>query len=194
MKTSFGPQRLMFPMPTCLVVTGDSHKANIVTIAWVSLLTSSPPMLGISVGSKGYSGNEILQNKHFTVNIASVDVMNEADFCGITSGKDTNKFAQTGFTPMPSTHIPSPIIKECPVNIECKLVKHQIFGTTNHFAGEILEVHIDTGKLRDSANMRSLDIEAINPLIYIGGAREYRTIGKKAGDAYQVGKSLKSGR
>lgn len=192
MKATFGPQRLMLPMPTCLIVTGNSDKANIVTIAWVSLLTSSPPMLGISVGSKGYSGNEIIQNKHFTVNIASVDMMNEADFCGITSGKDTDKFAKTGFTPLPSNHIPSPIIKECPINIECKLIKHQIFGTTNHFAGEILEVHIDASKLRDTANMRSLDIEAINPLIYIGGAREYRTIGKKAGDAYQVGKSLKS--
>ncbi len=178
-------------MPTSLVVTGTMEKANIVTIAWVTLLTSSPPTLGISVGTKGFSGDEILKNKHFTVNIASVDKMVEADFCGITSGKDVDKFSKTGFTRMESKHVPSPIIKECPLNLECKLIKSSIVGTTNHFIGEILEVHMDTDKLRDANKYGSFDIEAMNPLIYIGGAREYRKIGEKIGDAYQIGKSLK---
>ncbi len=191
MKTSFGPQKVLFPMPTSLVVTGTMDKANIVTIAWVTLLTSSPPTLGISVGTKGFSGNEILKNKHFTVNIANADNMVEADFCGITSGKDVDKFSKTGFTKMESNHVPSPIIKECPLNLECKLIKSSIVGTTNHFIGEILEVHMDTDKLRDANKYGSFDIEAMNPLIYIGGAREYRKIGEKIGDAYQIGKSLK---
>ena len=191
MKTTFGPQKVLFPMPTSLIVTGTMEKANIVTIAWVTLLTSSPPTLGISVGTKGFSGNEILKNKHFTVNIANADNMVEADFCGITSGRDIDKFDKTGFTKMESKHIPSPIIKECPLNLECKLIKSSIVGTTNHFIGEILEVHMDTDKLRDANKYGSFDIEAMNPLIYIGGAREYRKIGEKIGDAYQIGKSLK---
>ncbi len=191
MKTTFGPQKILFPMPTSLVVTGTMEKANIVTIAWVTLLTSAPPTLGVSVGTSGYSGNEILKNKHFTVNIASVDIMIEADFCGITSGKDIDKFEKTGFTKMQSKHIPSPIIKECPLNFECKLVKSSLVGTTNHFVGEILEVHMDTNKLQDVNKPGSFDVEAMNPLIYVGGAREYRKIGEKIGDAYQIGKSLK---
>lgn len=191
MKTTFGPQKILFPMPTSLVVTGTLEKANIVTIAWVSLLTSSPPTLGISVGTKGFSGKEILKNENFSVNIAGVDIMVEADFCGITSGREVDKFSKTGLTPMPSKHIPSPIIKECPLNFECKLVRSSIVGTTNHFVGEILEVHMDTDKLQDAGDPRSLVTEAFNPLIYIGGAREYRKIGEKVGDAYQVGKSLK---
>jgi flavin reductase (DIM6/NTAB) family NADH-FMN oxidoreductase RutF len=190
MKTSFGPQRLLFPMPTTLIVTGTIEKANIVTIAWVSLLTSSPPTLGISVGSKGFSGNEILNNGNFSVNIASVEIMTEADFCGITSGRTVDKFGRSGLTAMPSRYIDSPIIKECPVNLECKLVQSSMIGATNHFVGEILQVHIDTNKLKDTTDPRSFDIEAINPLIYIGGAREYRSIGKKVGDAYQVGKRM----
>jgi flavin reductase (DIM6/NTAB) family NADH-FMN oxidoreductase RutF len=190
MKTSFGPQRLLFPMPTTLIVTGTIEKANIVTIAWVSLLTSSPPTLGISVGSKGFSGNEILNNGNFSVNIASVEIMTEADFCGITSGRTVDKFGRSGLTAMPSRYIDSPIIKECPVNLECKLVQSSMIGATNHFVGEILQVHIDTNKLKDTTDPRSFDIEAINPLIYIGGAREYRSIGKKVGDAYQVGKRI----
>ena len=190
MKTSFGPQKLMFPSPTGLVVTGTMEKANIVTIAWISLLTSSPPTIGISVGTRGFSGNEIRKNGEFTVNIASVDIMVEADFCGITSGRDRDKFRESGLTKMESKIVKSPIIKECPLNLECILVDSGTFGSTNHFAGKIVETHIDTDKLKDNGDYTSFDIAAINPLIYIGGAREYRKIGEKAGDAYTVGKKL----
>ena len=191
MKTTFGPRKLMFPCPTGLVVTGTMEKANIVTIAWVSLLTSQPPMLGISVGQKGYSGNEIKRNGDFTVNIASASIMTEADFCGITSGRDTDKFSKTGLTRIPSKIVKSPIIKECPLNLECILIKSDIVGVTNHFIGKIVETHIDTDKLEDPGNYTSFDIDAIDPLIYIGGAREYRRLGEKIGDAYSIGKKLK---
>lgn len=191
MKTTFGPQKIMFPCPTTLVVTGKMEDANIVTIAWVSLLTSLPPTLGISVGQKGFSGEAIRKNKNFTVNIATVDIMKEADYCGITSGKEIDKFAATGLTKMPSKHIESPIIKECPLNLECKLIDWQIVGRTNHFIGEILETHIDTDKLNDISHYGSIDIEAFNPLIYIGGVREYRMVGDKVGDPYKIGNELK---
>ena len=190
MKQTFGPKKIMFPCPTALVVTGTFDEANIVTIAWVSLLTSLPPTLGISVGTKGYSGTEIRKNKEFTVNIATVDIMEEADFCGITSGKDTDKFKETGLTRMPSEIVKPPIIKECPLNLECILVESNIVGMTNHFIGKIVQTHIDTDKLDNKNDYSSFDIEAMNPLIYIGGAREYRQIGKKVGDAYQIGKKL----
>lgn len=191
MKTTFGPQKIMFPCPTTLVVTGTMDNANIVTIAWVSLLTSLPPTLGISVGQKGFSGDAIKKNKNFTVNIATVDIMTEADFCGITSGKETDKFAATGLTKMPSKNIESPIIRECPLNLECKLIDWQIVGRTIHFIGEILETHIDTDKLKDLNQYGSIDIEAFNPLIYIGGVREYRKVGEKVGDPYKIGNELK---
>ena len=191
MKTTLGPKKIMFPCPTALVVTGTMDKANIVTIAWVSLLTSQPPTLGISVGQKGYSGREIKKNGEFTVNIASVDIMTEADFCGISSGRDTDKFRVTGLTKMASKVVKSPIIKECPLNLECELIEANIVGQTNHFIGRIVETHIDTDKLSDAGDYTSFDIEAIDPLIYIGGAREYRSLGDRVGDAYSVGKKLR---
>jgi flavin reductase (DIM6/NTAB) family NADH-FMN oxidoreductase RutF len=191
MKTNFGPQKIMFPCPVALVVTGTMENANIATIAWVSLLTSLPPSIGISVGQKGFSGEAIKKNKHFTVNIATVDIMEEADFCGITSGNDIDKFAQSGLTKMPAKVVASPIIKECPLNIECRLTEFGIVGRTNHFVGEIVETHIDTDKLKDPEHYGSVDIDAFNPLIYIGGARQYRRIGEKVGDAYSIGNSLK---
>ena len=190
MKTTFGPQRILFPSPVALVVTGDMDNANIATIAWVSLLTSVPPSLGISVGTKGVSGEAIKKNKEFTVNIATVDIMTEADYCGISSGKDIDKFAETGLTKMPSKVIKAPIIRECPLNLECRLVSATMVGRTNHFVGEIMETHIDTDKLKDPEKYGSVDISMFNPLIYIGGAREYRRIGEKVGDAYSIGNKI----
>ncbi len=190
MKTKLGPQRILFPLPTVLVVTGTTENANIATIAWISILSGKPPTLGISVGTKGLTGEQILRNKEFTVNIATADIMKESDFCGITSGRDTNKFEKTGFVKMPSSVIQAPIIKQCPLNLECKLIDSKIVGTTNHFIGEIVETHIDTDKIKDIENWGSINVEDFNPLIYISGAKEYREIGNKIGDAYKIGKEL----
>lgn len=191
MKTKLGPQRILFPLPTVLVVTGNMDNANIATIAWISLLSGKPPTLGISVGTKGFTGEQIIKNKEFSVNIATVDIIKEADMCGITSGKDIDKFEKTGLVKMPASEIQAPIIKQCPLNLECKLIESKIVGTTNHFIGEIVETHIDTDKIKDIENWGSIDIEAFNPLIYISGAKEYRQMGKKVGDAYKIGNELK---
>jgi flavin reductase (DIM6/NTAB) family NADH-FMN oxidoreductase RutF len=190
MKTRLGPQRILFPLPTVLIVTGTIKNANIATIAWISLLSGKPPTLGISVGTRGLTGEQIQRNKDFSVNIATVNIMKETDFCGITSGRDTDKFEKTGFIKIPSSIIRSPIIQECPLNLECKLIESKIIGTTNHFVGEIVETHIDSDKIKDIENWGSIDIEAFNPLIYMSGAKEYREIGQKIGDAYQIGKEL----
>lgn len=191
MKTKLGSQRIMFPLPTVLVVTGTMEKANIVTIAWITMLTGKPATLGIAVGSKGHSGELIKNNGDFSVNLVSAEIMKEADFCGITSGKDTDKFAQSGLTKLASEQIKSPIIQECPINIECRLTQADMTGATNLFKGEILQTHIDEDKIVDPEKAGSLDILKVNPLIYYSGAREYWTLGEKAGKAYEVGKGLK---
>ncbi len=181
---------MLFPLPTVLVVTGNMKEANIITIAWITMHTGKPPTLGIAVGIRGYSGEQIKANKNFSVNIATVDIMKEADFCGITSGKEVDKFDVTGFTKLPSMHIESPIIKECPVNLECKLVESNMVGPSNHFIGEILETHIDTDHLGNPEDPSALNILKVNPLIYYSGVREYWNLGEKVGDAYTVGKEL----
>jgi len=190
MKTTFGPKRMLFPLPTALVVTGTMTEANIITIAWITMHTGKPPTLGLAVGTRGYSGEQIRENKNFTVNIATVDIMKEADFCGITSGREVDKFKVTGFTKLASIHIDSPIIKECPINLECRLVESNRIGPSNHFIGEILETHIDTDYLGDKHDPGTLDIRAVNPLIYYSGVREYWNLGEKVGDAYEIGKGL----
>lgn len=190
MKTKLGPQRILFPLPTVLVVSGTIENANIATIAWISLLTSKPPTLGISVGTKGFTSEQIIKNKDFSVNIATAEIMKETDFCGITSGREIDKFEKTGLVKIPSSIIKAPIIEQCPLNLECKLTEAKIIGTTNHFIGEIVETHIDKDKIKNINHWGSIDIDAINPLVYISGAKEYRTLGNKIGDAYKIGKEL----
>jgi flavin reductase (DIM6/NTAB) family NADH-FMN oxidoreductase RutF len=189
MKAKFGPKRIQFPLPTVLVVTGNMENANIVTIAWISMMTGNPPTLSISVGSKGLSHKMIKENKNFTVNIATADTMKEADFCGIYSGREIDKFSETGFTKLQSSEIDSPIIKECPINVECKLVETRMTGKTYNFIGEILETHIDNDKLTDTTDPASMDVLAVNPLIYYSGVREYWSLGEKLADAYKIGKT-----
>ena len=192
MKTQFGPQRLLFPMPTVLVVTGNMEQANIVTIAWISMLTGKPPTLGIAVGSKGYSGEQIKKNKNFSVNLAAGEIMRETDFCGLVSGRDTDKFSETGLTKIPSKRIQSPIIKECPVNVECILKETSMTGATFHFVGEIAETHVDEDKIRDVSTPGSIDIAAINPLIYFSGARQYWNLKEQTGNAYSIGREMEN--
>jgi len=190
MKTKLGAQRLLFPLPTVLIVTGNMEKANIMTLAWISILSGKPPTIGVSIGTRGISSFLIQENKDFSVNIVSAMNMIEADFCGITSGEDTDKFKETGLTKYPASKIKSPLIQECPINMECVLTDHKIIGTTNHFIAEIVETHIDSDKIQDHEKINSMNIEAINPLIYISGKQEYYSLGKKIGDAYKVGSKL----
>lgn len=191
MKKKVGPRRLIVPFPTVLVATGNMVEANIVTIAWISMLTGNPPTLGISIGSKGHSAQKIIDNGDFSVNLATVEIMREADFCGITTGKDTDKFKSTGLTKMEAALIHSPIIAECPINVECKVKEHNMFGRTFHIAGEILETHINDSAGMEGDDTETIDPSSLDPLIYFSGVRQYFRIGSESGKAYSVGRSIK---
>lgn len=188
MKKAIGPKAMILPLPAALIVTGNFDHANIVTIAWISPLTSSPQTVGFSMGTRKHSYNLLKDTGTFTVNIPSAEIMKEVDFCGINSGAEYDKFVQTGFTKVKSNHIDSPMIKECPINMECKLVNEIQVGNTPLFLGEVLETYVDGDKLTETGHF---DVSKINPLVYCTTVREYWTLGEKIGEAYQVGKQLK---
>jgi len=124
----------------------------------------------------------------FTVNIPSTDYFKETDYCGIVSGKNTDKFLDTGLTPLKSKKIMVPIIKECPYNLECKKVREVEFGEYAVIFGEIVETHIDSDKIDDMSN--EIDIEKVNPLVYCARIREYWELGKKIGNGFEAGKEI----
>lgn len=187
-KEQLGATDVFFPIPAALIVCGTIENANIITIAWIGIAGSNPPIISISVKKSRYSLKLIRELGEFTVNIPSADYFKETDYCGIVSGKNTDKFTDTGLTPLKSKKINVPIIKECPYNLECKKVKEVEFGDYRVIFGEIVENHIDSDKI-DKDN-KEINIKKVNPLVYCARIREYWDLGEKIGNGFKAGKEI----
>jgi flavin reductase (DIM6/NTAB) family NADH-FMN oxidoreductase RutF len=172
MKKELEPQTLLMPLPAVMVsCQAEGHKPNIITISWIGIVNSEPPMLSISIQPKRYSYDIVKKSKEFVVNITSEDNLKAADFCGNRSGRDYNKFKELGLTAAPAKVVMAPLIKECPINLECKVHQSLLLGTHEMFIAEIVAVHIDDDMIKDDGRV---DIDKIKPLVYCTGAREYR--------------------
>ena len=188
MKKSIGAKTIVYPTPVFIIGTYDEKgKANAMNAAWGGISCSNPPCVSISLREATYTHGNIMNKKAFTVNIPSQDYIKEADYFGIASGKNEDKFAATGLTPVKSEMVDAPIIEEFPLVLECKLVHTAELGLHTHFTGEIMDVKVDENLL-DNGNP---DIELIKPFLYDPSFRKYYSIGKSLGKAFSIGKDLK---
>jgi flavin reductase (DIM6/NTAB) family NADH-FMN oxidoreductase RutF len=186
MKQSIGAKTLAFPTPTWVVGTYDMNgKPNAMTVAWAGICCSTPPCISISLRKATYSYAGIVGNKAFTVNIPSEKYLKEADFFGIASGRDENKFELTCLTPIKSELVPAPYVGEFPVVIECKLLHTIEIGLHTLFVGEIMDIKAEESILDENRNP---DIEKIRPVVYGTGNRSYYSIGCNLGKAFSIGK------
>ena len=175
-KITLPPSEALYPVPVVLVSSGNKDKANIITIAWCGVVCSKPPMISISVRPSRYSHKLIKQSGSFVVNIPREDMLKETDHCGIVSGSVTDKFKACGLTAVPGSKIPSPMIEECPVNIECRLVKSLELGAHDMFIGEVVTVHVDDKILGKNGK---IDFKKARPFVYNQG--EYWSLKGKIG-------------
>jgi flavin reductase (DIM6/NTAB) family NADH-FMN oxidoreductase RutF len=142
------------------------------------------------MGLHGAPHLELIRRKgSFTVNIPSASLAAEVDFCGTTPGAKTDKFAATGLTLVPSSAIGTPLIKECRFNLECQLTEEVTAGNYMVVIGHIVEAHADEEVLRDPGG-DIVEMSALDPLVYIAGAREYWRLGEKVADAYSIGRKF----
>jgi flavin reductase (DIM6/NTAB) family NADH-FMN oxidoreductase RutF len=178
MKVTKSPRTALFPCPVVLVTCVDAEgKPNIITLAWAGVACSNPPILGIGIRPSRYSYRLIEQSGEFAVNIPTTEYVKETDFCGSSSGEIVDKFSETGLTPEPSERIKPPIIKECPVNIEC-FVKNRIqLGSHHLFLGEVVGVHIDEEILDEKGR---IDFDKVTPFVFNNG--EYWRLKGKIGE------------
>jgi flavin reductase (DIM6/NTAB) family NADH-FMN oxidoreductase RutF len=174
-KTELNPTTALMPVPTVLVTTCDKEQDNIITLAWVGTVCSTPPLIGISIRPSRYSHGLLEECKEFAVNIPSEDLLTKTDRAGILSGRDINKFTQIGLTPLKSSKIKPPLIKECPVNLECKLVQKISLGSHDLFIGEILTTHADDNVISDN----KIDVSRVRPIAYC--VHEYWSLKEKIG-------------
>ncbi len=177
MKIKKSPWTALFPCPVVLVTCVDSkEKPNIITLAWVGTVCSNPPMMGLGIRPHRHSYGLIERSGEFVVNIPTKDLVKETDFCGTVSGKDVDKFSQTGLTPEPAEKVKPPLIKECPVNIECIVKKIIPLGVHHLFLGEIVHVHVDQEILDEKGR---IDFNRASPFVYNQG--EYWSLHRKIG-------------
>lgn len=175
-KIKLPPNEALYPVPVVLVSSGDQDESNIITIAWCGVVCSKPPLISISIRPSRHSYKIISKRGDFAVNIPTEELLKKTDFCGVVSGNAVDKFKACGFTKGASSKISSPIIEECPVNIECKVIKSFNLGTHDIFIGEVVAVQTD-GDIIDKDG--KIDYNKAKPVVYNRG--EYWNLGKKVG-------------
>jgi flavin reductase (DIM6/NTAB) family NADH-FMN oxidoreductase RutF len=182
-----GARTLLFPAPVLMVGTyGHDGKPNLMNAAWGGICCSQPPCVAVSLRKATYSWAGIVERKAFTVGIACETRMAEADFVGIASGRDVDKFTSTGLTPVRSDLVDAPYAAEFPVVLECRLLQTIEIGLHTQFIGEIVDVKAETGVLGEDGHP---DIMRIKPLIYDTSHRGYHGVGPLLGQAFSVGKT-----
>jgi len=189
MKKSLGAETIVAPTPVWIVCSYDAGgKPNGMTVAWGGVCCSKPPCVTASIRKATYSFASIMTRKAYTVNILSEEHLARVDYFGIASGRDHDKFSETGLTPVKSDLVEAPYIDEAALVLECTLAHTLEIGLHTMFIGEIMDAKGEESILDARGKP---DISKIRPVVYTPKTRSYHGIGQYLGDAYTVGKSFK---
>ena len=187
-KQSWKAGNMLNPVPAVMVSVADrENRPNIITVAWAGTVCTNPPMVSISVRPSRHSYHIIEETGEFVINLTTAELVKACDYCGVVSGRDVDKFAKTGLTPMPVEHVHAPAIAESPVNIACRVVESRPLGSHTMFLAEVLGVTVDDAYLDESDRLHINDAGLV---MYSHG--EYFSLGEKLGKfGYSVQKKPK---
>ena len=167
---------LICPLPPTMVSCGDMENSNIITIGWTGILNTIPPKTYISVRPTRHSYEMIKEKGEFVINLTPSNLVKEADYCGIYTGKKVNKFEKCKLTKEQATQVSCPMIAECPVSIECKVTDIGPLGSHDMFMADIVAVNVHEELFDKDDKMR---LDKANLVAYAHG--EYYELGKKIG-------------
>ena len=189
MKKSLGAKTIVYPTPVFIVGTYDNHgKPNVMCAAWAGICCSRPPCIAVSLREATYTYGNVVTQEAFTVSLPSEDYVAEADYFGMVSGRDEDKFAATGLTPVKSDLVNAPYVKEFPFVMECKLLHTFRLGLHTQFVGEILDVKVDETELGEGGLP---DLGKLRPILFAPENRAYHGIGEYLGKAFSIGMQVK---
>ncbi len=161
----------MVPLPVVMLTcVRPGETPNIITMSWVGVLCSEPPLIGVGIRPERFSYDIVKTTGEFVINVPNEGLARATDYCGYASGRDKDKFKECELTAIPASEVNSPLIQECPVNIECRVTQSLMLGTHELFIGEILAIHVDEECLD---NYGKLDITKAAPFVYVPGASKY---------------------
>jgi len=159
------PNRLFAPQLVGLVSSLDKNgKPNIATYAWISSASADPAMVSIAVSKKGYTNECIRNNREFVLNLPTMDILKEVQLAGSMSGRDSDKFKDTGLTPIESLVLETPSVEECAAHIECKVDDMVEAGDHTIFVGRVVATTCDVGAVEDGV----LDVSRVKPILHLG--------------------------
>ena len=187
MKKSIGAKTIIFPAPVLIVGTYDKAGApNAMAVAWGGIACSDPMCISISLREATYTYDNIMERKAFTINIPSETFKCQADYLGIVSGRDENKFHNSTLTPVKGEFVDAPYIQEFPFIMECTLFQFIKLGLHTQFIGQIKDIKVEEEAINENG---VADIKKIKPLIFNPANRSYYGVGSYLGDAFSIGKA-----
>ena len=176
-KQLWKPGNMLYPLPVVMVSLADRDgRPNIITLAWVGTVCTNPPMVSISVRPERYSYPILKETGEFVINLTTKELAFATDYCGVKSGRDVDKFKEMGLTPIPASEVKAPMIKESPVNIECKVRQILPLGSHDMFLADVVAVHADEKYMDENGKF---SLEKADPIAYSHGT--YYTLGEKLG-------------
>lgn len=135
---------MLYPLPAVMVTSVDSEgKPNVMTAAWTGTVCSDPAMAYVSIRKERYSHGLILSSGEYVINLTNEALVAAADYCGVKSGRDIDKFSKVKLTAVPASKVSAPLIAESPVNIECRVLEVRKYGSHDMFVADVLAVHAD---------------------------------------------------
>ncbi len=184
-KRSFKPGNMLYPLPVVLVTATDKEgRDNVLTVAWAGTVCTNPPMVSISVRPSRYSYQMIEDTREFVINLTTKALAYAADYCGVKSGKDIDKFQEMKLTKEKAQIVTAPLIAESPVNIECKVKENLALGSHHMFLAEVVAVTVDERYMDEKDKFH---LSAADPIVYSHG--EYYTLNEMIGSfGYSVKK------
>ena len=166
-KRQFKPGNLLYPVPAVLVSAADKDgNSNLITVAWAGTICSDPPMLSISVRPERYSYHMIRETGEFVVNLTTEELVRAVDFCGVKSGRDTDKWKETGLTPEKASVVNVPLVRQSPVNLECRVLRVEELGSHHMFIAQVVAVDVDEEYMDEKDQFH---LSAAKPLAYSHG-------------------------
>jgi flavin reductase (DIM6/NTAB) family NADH-FMN oxidoreductase RutF len=184
-KITIDENAFTYPMPMVVVGTLVNKRPNFMAVGWVTRVNFKPPMIAIALGKIHYTNSGIHISGAFSVNIPSTDLVEKVDYCGIVSGTKEDK--STLFKVIMGKTTGTPMIDDCPVCMECKLVTVVNLPTNEVFIGEIVGAYADAGVCSDGTP----DVKKMRPFTLTMPDNQYWEVGDNAGEAWSVGKNFK---
>lgn len=186
-KILMGPKPLIYPMPVILVGANVDDNPNFMTAAWCGIANAEPPMVSVAIRPGRYTHRGIKQSSTFSVNVPSIDLVKETDYCGIESGSKVNKIEACNFSVFYGKLINAPLIEECPINLECKVIHTLNLYTHSLFIGQVEETYISKSCLTKGEP----DVKKFKAFIYTTDLDyHYQALGDVVARAFSIGKKL----